>query len=74
MGNHRKCILKQYPLENRVRTAMSEFLESKAASELKHTLFNIQDNATNRHILNLIDIWILFVQNKPIMQHLLLEF
>jgi ribosomal protein L22 len=48
------------------QTAMSEFLESKAANELKHTLFNVQDNATHRHILNLIDLFILFVQNKPI--------
>jgi ankyrin repeat protein len=46
--------------------AMSEFLESKAANELKHTLFNIPDNATNRHILNLIDPFIQFIQNKPI--------
>ena len=45
--------------------AMSEFLESKAANELKHTLFNIQDNGTNRHILNLMDLYILYLQNKP---------
>ena len=48
------------------QTAMSEFLESKAANEIKHTLFNVQDNATNRHILNLFDLYILFLQNKPI--------
>jgi serine/threonine-protein phosphatase 6 regulatory ankyrin repeat subunit B len=46
--------------------AMSEFLESKATHELKHTLFNVQNNATNRHILNLIDFFIQFLQNKPI--------
>jgi ankyrin repeat protein len=46
--------------------AMSEFLESKASKELKHILFNIQDNATNRNILNLIDLYILFLQHKPI--------
>jgi serine/threonine-protein phosphatase 6 regulatory ankyrin repeat subunit B len=45
--------------------AMSGFLESKAANELKDTLFNIQDNGSNRHILNLMDLYILYLQNKP---------